>query len=66
MQNESLGSHFIPSHLTFKKKFQISLNQSLINQSIKQSYISIIITFQNLEFWDVTANKSKGQCKDDQ
>ena len=41
-------SPFIPSHLTFKK-FRISLN----NQTINQIYL-FNITFQNLEFWDVT------------
>ena len=45
-------SPFIPSHLTFKK-FQVSLNQSHHNQTINQNYL-FNITFQNLEFWDVT------------
>ena len=45
-------SPFIPSHLTFKK-FRISLNQSHNNQTNNQIYL-FIITFQNLEFWDVT------------
>ena len=45
-------SPFIPSHLTFKK-IRISLNQSHNNQTINQIYL-FIITFQNLEFWDVT------------
>ena len=45
-------SPFIPSHLTFKK-FRISLNQSHNNQATNQIYL-FNITFQNLEFWDVT------------
>ena len=40
-------SPFIPYHLTFKK-FQIH------SLSVNQSKLSICITFQNLEFWDVT------------
>ena len=45
-------SPFIPSHLTFKK-FRTSLTfRRSINQSIKSIYL--FITFQNLEFWDVT------------
>ena len=48
-------SPFIPSHLTFKR-FRIPLNftQSITQQSNKQSIYLFIITFQNLEFWDVT------------
>ena len=48
-------SPFIPSHLTFEK-FQISLRftQATTPQStINQNYL-FNITFQNLEFWDVT------------
>ena len=41
-------SPFIPSHLTFK-----SFEFHSINQTISQIYL-FIITFQNLEFWDVT------------
>ena len=44
-------SPFIPSHLTFKK-FWFTHFQT-INQTINQIYL-FIITFQNLEFWDVT------------
>ena len=44
-------SPFIPSHLTFKK-FEFTHFQS-INQTIHPIYL-FIITFQNLEFWDVT------------
>ena len=44
-------SPFIPSHLTFKI-FKFTHFQS-INQTINQIYL-FIITFQNLEFWDVT------------
>ena len=43
-------SPFIPSHLTFKKFRIHSLSD---NQSNCQIYL-FIITFQNLEFWDVT------------
>ena len=48
-------SPFIPSHLTFKR-FRIhslSVNQSHNNPTNNQIYL-FIITFQNLEFWDVT------------
>ena len=48
-------SPFIPSHLTFKR-FRIhslSVNQSHYNPTNNQIYL-FIITFQNLEFWDVT------------
>ena len=48
---ESLGKSFFPSHLTFKS-FEFTHFQS-INQTINQIYL-FIITFQNLEFWDVT------------
>ena len=48
-------SPFIPSHLTFKK-FQISLNftQTTTPQSTNNQNYLFNITFQNLEFWDVT------------
>ena len=45
-------SPFIPSHLTFKK-FRISLNFTQANRTINRNYL-FNITFQNLEFWDVT------------
>ena len=48
-------SPFIPSYLTFKR-FRIhslSVNQSHNNPTNNQIYL-FIITFQNLEFWDVT------------
>ena len=41
-------SPFIPSHLTFKK-----VSNFTQFHSINQIYL-FIITFQNLEFWDVT------------
>ena len=44
-------SPFIPSHLTFKS-FEFTHFQT-INQTISQIYL-FNITFQNLEFWDVT------------
>ena len=48
-------SPFIPSHLT-SKKFQISLKftQSITQQSTNNQNYLFNITFQNLEFWDVT------------
>ena len=48
-------SPFIPSYLTFKK-FQISLNFTHHNQANNQNYL-FNVTFQNLEFWDVTRTK---------
>ena len=45
-------SPFIPSHLTFKSFKFHSINHTTI-QTNKQIYL-FIITFQNLEFWDVT------------
>ena len=55
MQNESLGSPIIPSHLTFKKfEFHsLSVNQSHNNQTNNPIYL-FNITLENLEFWDVT------------
>ena len=52
-------SPFIPSHLTFRKfEFQsLSVNQSHNHQTINQIYL-FNITFQNLEFWDVTKDQS--------
>ena len=48
-------SPFIPSHLTFKRFWihSLSVNQSHNNPTNSQIYL-FIITFQNLEFWDVT------------
>ena len=48
-------SPFIPSHLTFKslKIHSLSVYQSHNNQTNNQNYL-FIITFQNLEFWEVT------------
>ena len=45
-------SPFIPSHLTFKKVSNFTQFHT-INQTFNQIYL-FIITFQNLEFWDVT------------
>ena len=52
MQNESVGKSFYS--LSFN--FQTVSNSLTFRQSIKQSIKSIylFITFQNLEFWDVT------------
>ena len=49
------GSPFIPSHLTFKsfEYHSLSVNQSHNNPTNNQICL-FIITFQNLEFWDVT------------
>ena len=44
-------SPFIPSHLTFKG---FKFHSTSHNQSNNQSIYQFIITFQNLEFWDVT------------
>ena len=54
-QKHFFGKSFY-SLSTKLQKFKIPINftQSITQQSIKQSYILIIITFQNLEFWDVT------------
>ena len=48
-------SPFIPSQLTFKsfKFHSLSFNQSHNNHANNENYL-FIITFQNLEFWDVT------------
>ena len=48
-------SPFILSHLTFKsfKFHSVSHKQPHHNQTINQDYL-FNITFQNLEFWDVT------------
>ena len=56
MQSESLGKSFHSLSLTFSKSFKfhsVSHNQSLTIKQINQSYL-FNITFQNLEFWDVT------------
>ena len=45
-------SPFIPSHLTFKKVSNFTQLHT-IKQTINQIYL-FILTFQNLEFWDVT------------
>ena len=55
MQNESLGKSFYSFSFNFQK-FQfhsLSVNQSHNNQTNNQ-IIYLFITFQNLEFWDVT------------
>ena len=49
-------SPFIPSHLTFKN-FNFSQLHSINQTTIKTIYL--FITFQNLEFWDVTNPKKK-------
>ena len=49
---ESLGKSFYSLSFNFQK-FRISLNQSHNNQTNNQIYL-FIMTFQNLEFWDVT------------
>ena len=59
-------SPFIPSHLTFKK-FQISLNftQATTPQSNNNQNYLFNITFQNLEFWDVTPSFRATRGKSD-
>ena len=52
MQNQSLGKSFYSLSFNFQKKFGFTHFQS-INQKVNQIYL-FIITFQNLEFWDVT------------
>ena len=54
-------SPFIPSHLTFKN-FKFTHFQSINHTTIKQTIESIylFITFQNLEFWDVTEVERAG------
>ena len=57
-KDESLGSHFIPSHSTFEKfQFPLKFTQSSTQQSNKQHKYLFNISFQNLEFWDVTLSK---------
>ena len=52
MQDETFWeSPFIPSRLTFKR---FRIHSFSDNQSNNQSIYLFIITFQNLEFWDVT------------
>ena len=51
-KGESLGKSFYSLSFSFQKVS--NLTQSIIEQSNKQSIYLFIITFQNLEFWDVT------------
>ena len=51
-KNESLGKSFYSLSFNFQKGFKFTHFQR-INQTISQIYL-FIITFQNLEFWDVT------------
>ena len=56
MQGESLRKSFHSLSFNFQKVFKfhsISHNQSHNNQTNKHKYL-FNITFQNLEFWDVT------------
>ena len=52
VQNESLGKSFYSLSFNFQKISNSTHFQS-INQTINPIYL-FIITFQNLEFWDVT------------
>ena len=52
MQNESLGKSFYSLSFNFQKGFEFTHFQT-INQTINQIDL-FIITFQILEFWDVT------------
>ena len=49
---ESLGKSFYSLSFNFQKVLNFTHFQT-INQTINQIYL-FIITFQNLEFWDVT------------
>jgi len=49
---ESLGKSFYSLSFNFQKVSNFT--QSITQQSNKQSIYLFIITFQNLEFWDVT------------
>jgi len=63
MQNESLGKSFYSLSFNFQK-FRIhscSVNQSHNNQTVNQIYL-FNITFQNLEFWDVTTGHQRFVC----
>ena len=51
-KNESLGKSFYSLSFNFQKVSNFTHFQS-INQTVNQIYL-FIITFQNLEFWDVT------------
>ena len=51
-KGESLGKSFYSLSFNFQKVS--NLTQSITEQSNKQSIYLFIITFQNLEFWDVT------------
>ena len=52
MQNESLGKSFYSLSFNFQKVSNFTQFHT-INQTINQIYL-FNITFQNLEFWDVT------------
>ena len=66
MQDEKFWeSPFIPSHPTFKKVFNFqsfSHNQSHNNKTNNHNN-SFNITFQNLEFWDVTRKNAAAEMK---
>ena len=51
-KGESLGKSFYSLSFNFQKVLNFTHFQS-INQTVNQIYL-FIITFQNLEFWDVT------------
>ena len=55
-KNESLGKSFYSLSFNFQKVSNFT--QSITQQSNKQSLYLFIITFQNLEFWDVTSSYS--------
>ena len=52
MKNESLGKSFYSLSFNFHKVLNFTQFHSS-NQTINQNYL-FNITFQNLEFWDVT------------
>ena len=47
-------SHVIPSHLIFEYSNSFKFHTNSINIKTKLSNYLKYITFQNLEFWDVT------------
>ena len=55
MQDESFGKVLLFPLIQLSKGFKFTHFRT-INQTIKQIYL-FIITFQNLEFWDVTAGE---------
>jgi hypothetical protein len=55
MQGVSFGKVILFPLIELSKSFQISHKHPHHNQAINQNYL-FNITFQNLEFWDVTSS----------